>query len=53
MMVDGHVAQSGAELVSTLHSSTVVEGRFEVGGSEFIKIDFGMPRDEVDIMNIT
>ncbi|KAK3881181.1 hypothetical protein Pcinc_014366 [Petrolisthes cinctipes] len=53
MMVDGHAAQSGAELVSTLHSSTVVEGRFEVGGSEFIRIDFGMPRDEVDIMNIT
>lgn len=53
MLVDGHAAQSGAQLVSTLHSSTVVEGRFNVGGSESIQIEIGMPRDQVDIMNIT
>ncbi|KAK8390621.1 hypothetical protein O3P69_010366 [Scylla paramamosain] len=53
MLVDGHVAQSGAQLVSTLHSSTVVEGRFDINGSELVRVDLAMPRDKIDIMNIS
>ncbi|KAG7155845.1 Apolipophorins-like 6 [Homarus americanus] len=53
MLVDGHAAQSGAQLVATLHSSTVLDGRFEIGGSENIRLDMKMPRDKIDIVNIT
>lgn len=53
MIVDGHVAQSGAQLVSSLHSSTVVEGRFDVNGSELVRVDLTMPRDKMDIVNIS
>lgn len=53
MLVDGHAAQSGAQLVTTLHSSTVVDGRFDIGGSEFVRVDIKMPREKVEIMNFT
>ena len=53
MLVDGHVVQSGARLVSTLHSSTVVDGSFDIGGSEFMNVDINMPRDKIEIMNFT
>ncbi|XP_071518164.1 uncharacterized protein [Panulirus ornatus] len=53
MLVDGHAAQSGVQLVSTLHSSTVVEGKFNVGGSESMQVEISMPRDKIDIVNIT
>lgn len=53
MLVDGHAAQSGAQLVSTLHSSTVVEGRFDISGSELIRVDIKMPRDKIDIIDIS
>ncbi|XP_069195444.1 LOW QUALITY PROTEIN: uncharacterized protein [Procambarus clarkii] len=53
MLVDGHAAQSGAQLTATLHSSTVVEGRFDVEGSENLRLDIKVPRDKIDIVNMT
>ncbi|XP_068244762.1 uncharacterized protein [Palaemon carinicauda] len=53
MIVDGHSSQSGAEIVATLHSSTVLDGRFDIEGSENVRIDIKLPRDKVEIMNIT
>ncbi|CAL4063339.1 unnamed protein product, partial [Meganyctiphanes norvegica] len=51
MMIDGHAAQSGAQLVSSLHSSSVVDARLELRGSELFLVDINMPRDKMEILN--
>ena len=53
MTLDGHDAQSGAELVATMHSSAAIDGEVKIDGIQGMSVDINMPRDQLDIVNIT
>lgn len=48
----GNAARSGLRVVGTMHSSTVLDGRFEVKNGEVIKAQINMPRDRIDVFNV-
>lgn len=48
----GNAARSGLRVVGTMHSSTVLDGRFEVKNGEVVKAQLNMPRDRIDVFNL-
>lgn len=52
MSVDAFVARTGLRMVTTLHTSTVVDGQIQMQGGKLLNIDFNMPRDRIEVVNI-
>lgn len=52
MGVDAFVARTGLRMVTTLHTSTVVDGQILMQGGKLINIDLNMPRDRIEIFNL-
>ncbi|GFQ98349.1 vitellogenin [Trichonephila clavata] len=48
----GHVARSGMRIISTMHSSSVLDGKVLVRNGEVVKAQLNMPRDRIDVFNI-
>ncbi|GFT71844.1 vitellogenin [Nephila pilipes] len=48
----GNVARSGMRIVSTMHSSSVLDGKVLVRNGEVVKAQLNMPRDRIDVFNI-
>ena len=52
MGVDAFVARTGLRMVTTLHTSTVVDGQIQMQEGKLLNIDFNMPRDRIEILNV-
>ena len=50
--LDAFVAQTGLKMVSTLHTSTEVDGLMKLDESRAITAKFNMPKDKVEILNV-
>ncbi|KAF8763448.1 Apolipophorins like protein [Argiope bruennichi] len=48
----GHFARSGMRFISTMHSSSVLDGKVQVRNGEVVKAQLNMPRDRIDVFNI-
>ncbi|GBN12727.1 Apolipophorin, partial [Araneus ventricosus] len=48
----GHFASSGMRIISTMHSSSVLDGKVQVRNGEVVKAQLNMPRDRIDVFNI-
>ncbi|XP_074640348.1 uncharacterized protein LOC141898387 isoform X2 [Tubulanus polymorphus] len=52
MGVDAAVARTGLKMVTTLHSSTEVDGSIVIKDSQIVNVKFNMPRDKIEILNV-
>ncbi|XP_076066633.1 uncharacterized protein LOC143039999 [Oratosquilla oratoria] len=50
--VDAFVARSGVKMVSTLHTSTAIDGKVVIQGGNLVDVAFNMPKDKVEILNV-
>ncbi|XP_042895388.1 uncharacterized protein [Parasteatoda tepidariorum] len=48
----GNIARSGLRVVSSMHSSSVLDGKVEVKNGEVVKVQLNMPRERIDVFNI-
>ncbi|CAL1268821.1 unnamed protein product [Larinioides sclopetarius] len=48
----GHFASSGMRIISTMHSSSFLDGKLQVNNGEVVKAQLNMPRDRIDVFNI-
>ena len=51
MVVDAFVARTGLKMISTLHSSTVTQGKISLVEGKVFQFDLEMPRDKQEIFN--
>jgi hypothetical protein len=52
MGLDAFVAQTGLKMVSTLHTSTEIDGLIKLDESRAITAKFNMPKDKIEIINV-
>ena len=52
MSVDVAGSSSGLKMVSTLHSSTELDGTVSYSQTKALSVRFNMPRDKIDILNV-
>lgn len=52
MGLDAFVARTGLKMVSTLHTSTEVEGLIKLDESKALSVKFNMPKDKIEILNV-
>ncbi|XP_050403910.2 uncharacterized protein LOC126819756 [Patella vulgata] len=52
MSVDAYVTKSGLRMTSTLHSSTAAKGSILVHGGKIMKVEFDMPQDKMEILDV-
>ena len=45
-------SRAGMKLVSTMHTSTEMSGRFEVKDSQVVKVSYDAPSQKQEILNI-
>ncbi|XP_064626174.1 apolipophorins-like [Lineus longissimus] len=51
MSVDANVARTGLKMVTTIHSSTAIEGKMQIQDSQVVNVKFEMPRDKIEIIS--
>lgn len=51
MGVDAHVARTGLKMVSTLHTSTILQGKVQLKEGREFEFDFDVPRDQMEIFS--
>jgi hypothetical protein len=51
MSVDANVARTGLKMVTTLHSSTTIEGKMQIQDSQVVNVKFEMPRDKIEMIS--
>jgi hypothetical protein len=51
MVVDAFVARAGLKMVSTLHSSTITQGKISLLEGKVFHFDLEMPRDKQEIIS--
>ena len=52
MSVDSYVTKSGLKMVSTMHTSTALQGKIELADSKILKAELDMPQDKVEIFGL-
>jgi len=52
MVVDAFVARTGLKMVTTVHTSTVAQGKISLLESRVFHFDLEMPRDKQEIINL-
>ena len=51
MSVDAFVTKSGMKMVSTLHTSTALQGMIELADGRILEMELDMPREKMEIVN--
>ncbi|CAL4076232.1 unnamed protein product [Meganyctiphanes norvegica] len=51
MSVDTPLIQSGMKMVSTLHTSTYLEGKLRIDGAKIVDMALNIPKDKMEIIN--
>ncbi len=51
MGVDAMVARTGLKLVTTLHTSTVADGKIELQDGKIFNLDVNMPNEKMEIIS--
>lgn len=51
MSVDAGVARTGLKMVTTLHSSTAIDGSIKMEDGQVLVTKFNMPREKIEILN--
>lgn len=51
MGVDAFYAKTGVKMISTLHTSTHAQGKFQVKDGGF-NIDIDMPKDKLEVFSL-
>jgi len=51
MGVDAFVTQTGVKMVSTLHTSSEVDGKIMIKDSQVVQLKLNAPKDKVEILN--
>ena len=51
MSVDAHVTKTGVKMVSTLHTSTAIQGKLTVDKSGAISAKYDFPGDRMEIID--
>ena len=52
MGVDAFVVKSGLKMVSTMHSSTAMEGKIKIKNGQLLAVEFKMPKEQMEILNV-
>ena len=52
MGLDAFVASTGLKMVSTLHTSTQVDGLIKLDESKALTAKFNMPKDKIEILDV-
>ena len=52
MGLDAFFAQTGLKMVSTMHTSTEVDGLIKLDESRAITAKFNMPKEKIEILNV-
>ncbi|XP_076066631.1 uncharacterized protein LOC143039997 [Oratosquilla oratoria] len=50
--IDAFVARSGVKMVSTLHTSTSINGKVVIQGGKLVDVELNMPRDKIEILDV-
>ncbi|KAJ1524178.1 hypothetical protein ONE63_010704 [Megalurothrips usitatus] len=53
MGVNAHVTRTGLRTVSTMHSSTYLDGKVRVDGGKLVEVKLNVPRERVDVVEVT
>jgi hypothetical protein len=51
MSVDAHVARAGLRMVSSMHTSTVAQGKLSLAEARVLHFDVDMPKDKVEVFS--
>lgn len=51
MSVDAHVTKTGVKMVSTLHTSTAIQGKLTVEPSGAISAKYDFPEDRMEVID--
>ncbi|ELU04621.1 hypothetical protein CAPTEDRAFT_222921 [Capitella teleta] len=51
MGIDAFVAKTGLKMVTTLHTSTVAQGKFQLAGGKIFNMDWDIPQDKMEIIS--
>ena len=51
MLIDAHVTRAGMKMVTTLHTSTAVQGSITVDRTGQISAQYDMPQDRMEIID--
>ena len=52
MSVDAFVSRSGVKMVSTMHTSTALEGTIQLKDGQVLNVDFKTPREKQEIIDV-
>ena len=52
MSVDAFVARTGLKMVSTLHTSTELNGQVQVQDSQVLLGKLNMPKDKIEVVSV-
>ena len=52
MSVDATVAQTALKSLSTLHTSTLIDGQVQVQGGRLVKAEVNVPREKIEIIDV-
>lgn len=52
MTMDGAVTKTGLKMVTTLHSSTAVQGRVSLQEGEVLEATFSMPKEKMELLDV-
>lgn len=52
MYMDAGVSKSGLKMVSTMHSSTAIEGKVQLKDGKIFTTSISMPRDKIEILDV-
>ena len=52
MGVDAFMARTGLKMVTTLHSSTEMDGFITIEESKIVNVKFNVPKEKVEILNV-
>lgn len=50
--MDVNVAKPGLKIVSTMHSSTTLDGKLEVNDKRMVNLKLNLPREKLEVINI-
>lgn len=51
MGIDAFVARTGLKMVTTLHTSTVAQGKFQLTEGKIFNMDWDIPQDKMEIIS--
>ena len=51
MGVDAYVARTGLKMVTTLHTSTVAQGKIQLNEGKVFNMDIDVPQDKMEIIS--